>query len=171
MAAVPADTRSELGDMLNVIEIYDEQLGHWYQYAGLVLLHAIWVYRQHVLPFRSAAADALPTSAGSASSPPQRPPAAVAARPPPTSVSVPVLLAGVLHGVNLMFSFVEGRFAVPGLVVFILFVAVGVWKRHRLRHDPVFLFVAATGVTSTLLMIVYGSWQGGFPEFGDAGLT
>lgn len=131
-------------DLQDVVYLYDEELGHYYPYSGLVGLHLLWLYRQSQLPFDETFSGCSTTG---------------------------LILFGLIHGFVLFITFIEGKFAIPAIIFFALVAAYGVFQRKRLRSDPIFLFTLAYGVTGLILMVVWAIWQGGFPELTEAGVV
>lgn len=138
----PDDLNSET--VRDIVYLYDEQLGHYYPYAGLMGLHLLWLYRQEKLPFTTA------MSIGG---------------------MVGLVGSGMLHGLSLFIAFIEGKFGIPAIVFFCVVGGYSLYQRQRLGMDPIFLFSLAYAVTGLILMIVWASWQGGLPELTEAGLV
>lgn len=140
------DEEIESEDALDVIELYDEELGHYYPYIGLMLLHIIWLVRQSMWPFERKEDLSFCRQHWS------------------------VILCGLIHGFSLFINFVEGRFAIPGIIFFVTLLAFLIVRRNRLRHDPIHLFTICFAGAGLLLFVIWGIWQKGFPELTDAGV-
>jgi hypothetical protein len=128
----------------NVVYFYDEELGHYYTYIGLMGLHIFWMVRQMQLPFVEPFAG--------------------------RGGQVALMASGILHGLVLFIAFIEGHFGIPALVFFVLMV---VWcgvRRDRLAHDPIVVFTLCYAATGMLLLVVWAVWQAGFPELTAAGI-
>ena len=132
------------GDTKDVVTFYDEELGHYYPYAGLILLHTLCIIRQYHLPFREPF--------------------------PGWSSRVGLVLAGFLHGFTLFISFIEGHFGIPGVVYFGTVVAFVVLQKQQLAHNPVYVFSGTYAAMGILLTIIWAVWQKGLPEFSEVGL-
>lgn len=128
----------------DVVYLYDEELGHYYTYAGFMGLHGFWVMRQTQLPFSEPFQGSLGR--------------------------VALTTFGVLHGLVLFITFVEGKFAIPAIIFFAVQVAYCLMRRDRISYDPIFVFTLAYGVTGLLLLIIWAVWQRGFPELTKAGV-
>ncbi|WP_433338697.1 hypothetical protein [Spirillospora sp. CA-294931] len=109
-----------------VAHFWDEYVGHYLWYGGLVVVFA-----------------ALMAGLGDR---------AAAWRPVPVA-------AAVLSGVTFTTNALEGRFAVPGLVVCAVFTWWGLSARGRLGG-----LAAAVAAPALVMLVIYGVWHGGFPE-------
>jgi hypothetical protein len=128
----------------DVVYFYDEELGHYYTYTGLMGLHIFWMVRQTQWPF----AEPFPCRSG----------------------RVALMVFGVLHGLVLFITFIEGKFGIPALVFFLVQMVWCIRRRDRLPYDPIIVFTLSYAVMGALLLIIWVSWQRGFPELTEAGL-
>jgi hypothetical protein len=128
----------------DVVYFYDEELGHYYTYTGLMGLHIFWMVRQTQWPF----AEPFPSRSG----------------------RVSLTVFGALHGLVLFITFIEGKFGIPALVFFLVQMVWCIRRRDRLPYDPIIVFTLSYAVMGALLLIIWASWQRGFPELTEAGL-
>jgi hypothetical protein len=126
------------------VYFYDEELGHYYTYIGLMGLHIFWMVRQMQLPFAEPFAG--------------------------RGGQVALMASGILHGLVLFIAFIEGHFGIPALVFFVLMAVWCMVRRDRLAHDPIVGFTLYYATTGMLLLVVWAVWQGGFPELTAAGI-
>jgi hypothetical protein len=128
----------------DVVYFYDEELGHYYTFTGLMGLHIFWMVRQTQWPF----AEPIPGNSG----------------------RVALMAFGILHGLVLFITFIEGKFGIPALVFFLVQMVWCIIRRDRLQYDPIIVFTLSYASMGASLLIIWASWQKGFPELTEAGL-
>jgi hypothetical protein len=138
------DDLASLPAVKDVVYFYDEELGHYYTYVGLMGLHIFWMIRQMQLPFAEPFAG--------------------------RGERVALIASGILHGLVLFIAFIEGHFGIPALVFFVLMAVWCLVRRDRLAYDPIVVFTLCYAATGMLLLIVWAVWQRGFPELTAAGI-
>lgn len=79
--------------------------------------------------------------------------------------------AGLLYGITCFCIFLEGQTVILGLPAALVFSGVTlVWGRAKLAQRPILAFFFVAGLVAGLLLIGWGLYWGGFPQFSDVGL-
>jgi hypothetical protein len=120
---------------------YDEYLSHYLWHLGVVGLAALLVYRDWKRP------DAILTLWWAA------------------------ILAGLLYGFTLFCIFLEGQTLALGLPFVLIITLFGViWGRKHLGRKPLLAFFFISCLVAALMLVGWGLYWGGFPQFTDVGL-
>lgn len=128
-------------DAARLTYFYDEQLGHYFWYFGLLGLAALLIYREW------------------------RQPAGLFARWGTT------LLSGVVYGFTLFAAILEGQTTPMGLpFILAVALIILVWGRRKLEEYPIRLFFFISFLVATLFFAGWGLYWGGFPEFSAVGI-
>jgi hypothetical protein len=128
-------------DIHTLIYFYDENLSHYLWYSGILGLMALLSYREWKRPSDQ------------------------------TTVWWMVVLAGLLHGFTLFCVFLEGQAVVLGLPFFAVFtLLVLIWGRKQLSNQPLLAFFLIACILAVSLLLGWGLYWGGFPEFSEVGL-
>lgn len=129
-------------DLNQLVHFYDEVLSHYLWHLGVAGLSALLV--------------------------------AVAWKPSSSTGRLPwavILPAAILYGFTYFAAINEGGTIPFGLPAAVL-IAIGlvVFRRHELRTHNLMAFFFWAHVVALVLFAIWGIWQGGFPEFTEAGL-
>ena len=128
-------------DIFRLTYFYDEHLSHYLWHIGIVGLAALLIYREW------------------------RDPAGIA-----TNWRT-VMLAGLIYGFTYFSVFLEGQTMALGLPFALLVILLTLARgRHRLGQQPVLAFFFITCVVVVLLLLGWGLYWRGFPQFSDTGL-
>lgn len=128
-------------DAVALVHFFDEVLSHWLWHVGIVGLAWLLIYAEW------------------------RRPAGLA------TVWWMAILAGVVYGFTLFSIFVEAQTVALGLPFAASVVVFGLaWARATLRQRPVLAFMATSCTVALVLLLGWGLYWGGFPEFSDVGL-
>lgn len=119
------------GEHPEVVNLWDEVVGHYFWFAGFALLVAVLAV---------ALADRRPRGGAGA------------------------YLLAMLVGFTHMTNSVEGQTAYLGIGTAVVFTVWGV-----LTRDGMGRYLAAAYAFSLVLLVTFGVWQGGFPEFSKLG--
>jgi hypothetical protein len=80
-------------------------------------------------------------------------------------------LAGLIHGFTYFCIFIEGRTVLLGLPFAILFTVLSlIWGYKKMSQQPLLAFFFVTSLVAAMLLIGWGAYWGGFPEFTEVGL-
>ena len=128
-------------DIYALTYFYDEVLSHYLRDIGVMGLAAVLIYREWRQPIGERTAWWV------------------------------VGPAAVIYGVTLFCGFVEAQTVALGLPFTALVVLFGiVWGRRRLARQPVLAFFSASCLVALLLLVGWGLYWGGFPQFTEVGL-
>lgn len=128
-------------DIHTLTYFYDEHLSHYLWHIGFVGLSAVLVYRE----WRKPAGE--------------------------TTAWWAVTLAGVIHGFTNFCIFLEGQTVPLGLpfsALFVLFALIA--QRKQFTRKPLLAFFFITYLLAFLMLVGWGLYHGGFPQFSDVGL-
>jgi hypothetical protein len=128
-------------DIYQLTYFYDEYLSHYLWHLGVVGLAALLVYRDWKRP------DAILTLWWAA------------------------ILAGLLYGFTLFCIFLEGQTLALGLPFVLIITLLGViWGRKHLGRKPLLAFFFISCLVAALMLVGWGLYWGGFPQFTEVGL-
>ena len=128
-------------DIYTLTYFLDEHLSHYLWHAGILGLTALLIYREW------------------------RRPAGV------KTIWWATIIAGLIYGFTSFCIFLEGQTVLLGLPFTIIIILLTlIWGREKLAQQPLlgFFFVASLVVAG--LLIGWGVYWGGFPQFSDVGL-
>jgi hypothetical protein len=126
-------------NVLTLTHFYDEILSHYLWHFGAMALVALLIYRQR-------------SYAGEPTEPRQ------------------VIAAAILYGLTFFISVVEAGTVPLGLPFVILVTLYGlIVGRNRLRQQPVFAFLFAAHLLALILLVGWGVYWRGFPQFSELG--
>lgn len=90
--------------------------------------------------------------------------------PPDSSLIVP-LIAGLVYGFTTFVSTVEAGTVWMGLPFSVLLVGYGAWRgRGQWREQPLLAFAWISYLVSLLLLVAWGIYWRGFPQFSEIGI-
>ena len=128
-------------DIHTLIYFYDEKLSHYLWYSAILGLMALLSYREWKRPSNQ------------------------------TTVWWMVILAGLIHGFTIFCVFLEGQAVVLGLPFIAIFtLLVLIWGRKNLTNQPLLSFFTIASLLAVSLLLGWGLYWGGFPEFSEVGL-
>ncbi len=128
-------------DIYTLTYFLDEHLSHYLWHIGILGLAALLIYREW------------------------RRPAGV------KTTWWATILSGFIYGFTSFCIFLEGQTVPLGLpVTFIIILLTLIWGRGKLAQQPILSFFFVSCTVSALLLIGWGLFWGGFPQFSEVGL-
>ena len=124
---------------------YDEKLSHYLWHVGLFGLSGVLIYRQHISPLTHPFAGGY------------------------------VIFGGIIHGLTCFVDIVESAtvyLSFPWLLAVVLFgLFSGKKQRQRgIKRQPILTFFLTAYLLAMLLLLAWGWYWGGFPEFSQLGI-
>jgi hypothetical protein len=132
----------ESTDIYGLTYFYDEVLSHYLWHFGVVGLSAVIIFYQW-----QSTIDAEKTTLW------------------------PLILAGFIHGFSLFSIVLEGGTAPMGITFSILVIIFGlIWGLRSMRQKPLFLFFFISYSLCVILLVGWGIYWRGLPQFSELGI-
>jgi hypothetical protein len=128
-------------DIYTLTYFLDEHLSHYLWHAGILGLTALLIYREW------------------------RRPAGV------KTIWWATIIAGLIYGFTSFCIFLEGQTVLLGLPFTVIIILLTlIWGREKLAQQPLLGFFFVACLVAAVLLIGWGVYWGGFPQFSDVGL-